>query len=139
MQDWVFRLGHQHQTHVPYVLLFTFLAGPKVFGLDLNFLDMGERQISVLKSLSASTSNVFGPNQIITIWDLQKDRAEKNLLDLLFPCPGINYTESSISYSFIFQSNFRLRYHLKGQQISKQNCCAVTSPKEQTNEFVFLS
>ena len=30
-------------------------------------------------------------------------------------------------------------YFLKGQQISKQNCHAKTSPKKQTNKLVFLS
>ena len=32
-----------------------------------------------------------------------------------------------------------LQFVAKGQLISKKNCQAITSPKKQTDEFVFLS
>ena len=38
-----------------------------------------------------------------------------------------------------FRRLFKIFLMPKGQQISKQNCHAETSPKKRTNEFVFLS
>ena len=50
------------------------------------------------------------------------------------------------AHRVLFRPNPRRRPHLrsvckicKGQQISKQNCHAETSPKKQTNQFVFPS
>ena len=88
----------------------SFWSWSKLFGhwCKINF--------SIEKSFCIS----FKSNQIITIWDLLKDWAEKNLLNLRFPGPGIDYTELSLSYSFIFYANFilyvpKFHNHLKGQ------------------------